>query len=84
MDNLGKMEREKRRALGKVKRALADLKGTGAGIQVDYSRKKVYVGSTMVAKIDEDGRLKVEGEASNASYKISEYLREIKSGVEVV
>ena len=83
-DNLGKMEREKRRALGKVKRALADLKGTGAGIQVDYSRKKVYVGSTMVAKIDEDGRLKVEGEASNASYKISEYLREIKSGVEVV
>lgn len=83
-DNLGKEEREKKKALGKVKKALAEQRQSGDGLEVDYKRFKAYLGNTVVAQVGEDGRLWLEEGAQAARDLIIRYIQDVNGTVEVV
>ena len=83
-DNLDKRERDRRRALGKVKKALSQVAGTNFGIDVDYKRGKVYKGKEVVAKFDDDGRLVLDGPANTSRDIIANCLKEISVSVELI
>ena len=74
-DNEDKQQQAKSRAIGKVKRALCELRESRVDVVADRKAGEVWIGSERVAKWKDD-KLRLKGEALQVKARIDTLIAE--------